>query len=156
MKINWATKLQYFLQTLAFCLVVSVLQYAFQPDLPFQLPLVYSMLVGCFTWALIDFGRHLFTSSHENGWPQGLAGLALPLVGVLGAYVLGTLAGDGWFGISTWRDQGPMAWRLSLMISVLASSAATYYFYSKNKSSYLENKMAEVRQHANEARLKLP
>lgn len=155
MKIDWVTKLQYFLQTMAFCLVVSAIQYAFQPDRPYEIPLVYSLFIGCFTWALIDFGRHLFPSAREAGWPQGLAGLALPFAGVFGAYVLGTLVGDGWFGWSSWSSNSLMQWRLTLLISVLASGSGTYYFYSKNKSSYLETKMTEARQHANEARLKL-
>jgi LytS/YehU family sensor histidine kinase len=103
----------------------------------------------------VDFGRHLFASSREDGWPLGPAGLILPLVGVLGAYVLGTLAGDRWFGWSTWSIQSPTQWRLSLLVSVLASGSGTFYFYTKNKNSYLQSKMAEARQHANEARLKL-
>jgi len=155
MKINWTTKLQYFLQTLAFCVLVAAIQYAFQSDRSFEIPLVYSLFIGGLTWALIDFGRHLFASSREDGWPLGLPGLILPLVGVLGAYVLGTLAGDGWFGWSSWSSRAPTHWRLTLLVSVLASSTGTFYFYTKNKRSYLENKMAEARQHAHEARLKL-
>ena len=46
--------------------------------------------------------------------------------------------------------------RNSILITALAGIAGSYYFYSIGKrSAYLERKMAEERQHANEARLKL-
>lgn len=156
MKIEWIAKLRHYLQTLAFCLAVSALQYSFQSDRPYELPLVYSLFIGSFTWALIDFGRHLFASSADTGWPQGLAGVALTMVGIVGGYALGTLAGDAWFGWSSWGPGHARAQlRVSIVITLLAGSVGSYYFYSVNKSAYLQRKMAETRQLANEARLKL-
>jgi signal transduction histidine kinase len=156
MKIDWIAKLRYYLQTLAFCLAVSAIQYSFQSDRPYELPLVYSLFIGSFTWALIDFGRHLFASSADTGWPQGLSGLALTLVGIVGGYLLGTLAGDAWFGCSSWLP-GPAReqMRISIIITALAGIVGSYFFYSLNKSGYLVRKMTEARQHANEAQLKL-
>lgn len=94
MKIDWLAKLRHFLQVLAFCLAVSAIQYAFTPDRPYKIPLVYSLGIGVTTWGLIDFGRHLFTSSAQTGWPPGLGGLAITLVGIAGGYLLGTLVAD--------------------------------------------------------------
>ena len=88
MKIDWLAKLHYFLQTTAFCLAISAIQFAFQPGRPYELPLVYSLCIGTSTWALIDFGRHLFASSAETGWPKGAARLMLPLAGIIGGAVL--------------------------------------------------------------------
>src|SRR6185369_5248179 len=45
--------------------------------------------------------------------------------------------------------------RNSILITAMAGVAGSYYFYAANKSAYLERKMTEARQHANEARLKL-
>ncbi len=164
MPIDWLEKLRYYLQTLAFCLAVSAIQYAFQPSKPYELPLVYSLCIGSFTWALIDLGRHLFPSSAETGWPQGLGGVLLPLGGIAGGYVLGTLAGDAWFGWSSW-DTHPAARAqlpVSIIVTSLAGVAGTWYFYSKNKAAYLEGKMlqasevaAQAKRHAAESTLKL-
>ncbi len=155
MKIDWLAKLQRFLQTMAFCLAISAIQYGFQPDRPYELPLVYSICIGAATWALIDFGRNLFTSSAETGWPPGPAGLLLPLGGIVGGYFTGTLAGDWWFGWSSWSEGGRAQLPLSIMITALAGIVGTYYFYSRSKNSYLETKMSEARRHATEAKLKL-
>ena len=155
MKIDWIDKLRYYLHTLAFCLAVSAVQYAFQPDRPYEWPLVYSIFIGTCTWALIDFGRHLFPSSRETGWPQGAVSVALPAVGIVAGYVLGTLLGDAWFGWSSWRQHGLPQLRISVLISTLAGTTGTYYFYTRNKSAYLETKMSEARHQAAEARLKL-
>jgi sensor histidine kinase YesM len=155
MKIDWIDKLRFYLQTMAFCLAVASIQFAFQPQIPYVLPLVYSVCIGSFTWVLIDFGRHLFASSAETGWPQGIAGVLLPLVGIVGGYVLGTLAGDNWFGWSSWGEHGRSQLPVSIMVTALAGITATYYFYSRNKSAYLETKMSEARHQASEAKLKL-
>jgi sensor histidine kinase YesM len=155
MKIDWLDKLRYFLQTMAFCLAISAIQYAFQPDKAYEIAMVYSISIGLFTWAAIDFGRHLFPSSKETGWPLGLSGMALTVCGIVGGYVLGTFVSDHWFGWSSWDGQTLPQLRLSLLISVVAGGSITYYFYTKNKSAYLETQMSQARQLANEARLKL-
>ena len=155
MKIDWIDKLRYYLHTLAFCLAISAIQFAFQPDRPYEWPLVYSIFIGTCTWALIDFGRHLFPSSRETGWPAGALSLGLPLTGIVAGYVLGTLLGDSWFGWSSWRQHGMPQLRISVLISALAGITGTYYFYTRNKSAYLETKMSEARHQAAEARLKL-
>ncbi len=155
MKIDWLDKLQYFLQTMAFCLAISALQYAFQPQRPYELSLVYSLCIGSFTWGLIDFGRHAFPSAAETGWPQGAAALALPLGGMVAGYLLGTLVGDAVFGWSYWDSSALAQLRVSVLITAIAGITATYYFYSKNKSAYLLAKMSEARTQASEAKLML-
>ena len=155
-KIDWLAKLRHFLQVLAFCLAVSAIQYAFVPGRPYAIPLVYSLCIGVSTWGLMDFGRHLMASSAQTGWPQGLGGLGLTLAGIAGGYLLGTLAADRWFGWSSWG--GGLAgtrWRYSLLVTALAGMAASYFFYSAGKRAHLERTMAQARQLANEARLKL-
>ena len=155
MKIDLLSKLSHFLQTLAFCLTISALQFAVQPDRSYEMPLVYSVCIGTCTWALIDFGRHAFASAHDTGWPAGLAGWLLPLGGIVSGYIVGTVAADQWFGWSSWdagvRSQLPA----SIVITALAGVVGCYYFYSRSKALYLQRKMSEARGHASEARLRL-
>ncbi|WP_440110688.1 sensor histidine kinase [Acidovorax sp. BL-A-41-H1] len=158
--ISWISKLRHFLQVLAFTLAVATIQYAFMPDKPYGPPVVYSVLIGTFTWAIIDLGRELLPSAHETGWSQGWQAPVLVAVGIVVGYLAGTRLADAlctqYFhfyppgGEVSDADQ-----RTSILITVIAGLVGTYYFYAINKSSYLEGKMVEARQHANDARLKL-
>jgi hypothetical protein len=157
MTIDWVSKLRHLLQVWAFCLAVSAIQYAFTPERNYGPPVVYSLCIGTITWALIDLGRHAFPS--ETGWPAGLAGAGLVVVGLVGGYLGGNALGDllcrtlGLYAgtaVYTSRDR-----TRDIMISAIAGVVGTFYFYSINKSAYLERKMTEAHAHANEARLKL-
>ena len=155
MTIDWLSKLRNFLQTMAFCLAIAAIQYAFKRGQPYEVLLIYSICIGTSCWASIDFGRHLYASSAETGWPQGRAGLLLPFSGTASGFVIGTLLGDWWFGWSSWGAAVKSQLPLSILITALAGLAASYYFYSRNRSGYLETKMAEASRHATEAKLKL-
>lgn len=155
MKIDWIEKLQHLLQVLAFCLAIAALQYAFQPEKPYDIPARYSLAIGALTWAIIDFGRHLFPSSEDTGWPAGLAAFALPFAGIVAGYLGGTVLGDWWCGYSSWDAGGRAQLRVSIGITVLAGFSGTYYFYNKGKSAWLHAKVNEVRSQASEAQLKL-
>ncbi len=160
MKIDWTNKLQHLLQTLAFCLAVGSVQYGFQPGRPYAPPVIYSLLIGVIIWAIIDLGRHLFPSSAETGWPKGWPALALIAGAIAAGYLLGTRIGDavcllfGFYPAGAHPDRDAQL-RSSILITGLAGIAGTYYFYAKNKSAYLQRKMREATQHANEARLRL-
>ena len=160
MKIDWIAKLQHLLQTLAFCLAVASIQYAFMPDKPYAPGVVYSILIGVIIWVIVDVGRHLVPSSAETGWPQGFSGPLLVTAGILAGYFFGSKLGDAIckaFGLF-----GPRAMahteadlRSGMMITVLAGIAGSYWFYSRSRSGYLERRVGEVQRHAQEARLKL-
>ena len=160
MKIDWIAKLRHALQVWAFGLAIGTIQYAFMPDRPYGPFVVYSLLIGSITWAVIDLGRHLFASSAETGWPQGLQGLALVVAAIVAGYVLGTWLANILCVYYGWYPPGPNPnasahLRTSILITVLAGTAGSYYFYSVNKSAYLQRKMNEAHRHASEARLKL-
>ena len=70
------------LQTMAFCLAIAAIQAAFRPELNYEIPATYSVLIGLITWALIDVGRHFFPSAAPEGWPTGIWAVVLPLVGI--------------------------------------------------------------------------
>ena len=160
MKIDWIAKLQHMLQVMAFCLAVATIQYGFQPDRPYGPNVVHSLFIGTSIWAIVDLGGPLFPSSAETGWPKGVAGLALVIGGIAGGYLVGTTIADhlcAYYGLYPpgTREDGAAQLRTSILVTVLAGITGTYYFYSINKSAYLERKMSEARRHANEARLKL-
>lgn len=154
MPIDWLQKLRALLQTLAFCLAVSALLYGFSANPSYEISLVYSLCIGTCTWACIDFGRHLFASSAQTGWPQGTAQFFLPSGGILIGYALGLTLGDQWFGWSSWTNpqHSPMA---SMIFSVVVSAIVTFVFYSRNKARWLEARAREAARQASEARLRL-
>ncbi len=160
MRLDWINKLQHLLQTWAFSLAIATLQYAFQPEKPYVPLVAYSLAIGSFIWAIIDLGRHLFPSAAETGWPLGVQGFLLMGGGIVAGYFLGNLVADtlcrtfGWYGGYPVPDRA-MDLRNSILITLTAGIAGTYYFYSLNKSAYLARKMTEARHLAAEARLKL-
>ena len=153
--IDWLSKLRLLLQVTAFALAIPAIQYAFQPERPYEVR--YSLCIAFFTWALIDFGRHLFASSMETGWPKGVAGVALSFVGIVVGYLLGTLVADWWCGWpgGSFAPEARGQLRTSVVITALAGTACTYFFYSSNKSDYFAARMHDATLQANEARLKL-
>jgi len=160
MRIDWIAKLQHLLQTLAFCLAVATLQYAFTPHRPYGPPVVYSVLIGVTIWAVVDLGRHLVPSAAATGWPPGWQGAALVAAGIAAGYFFGSYAGDlvcRAFGL---YPEGVMIHtasetRANVLVTVLAGIAGCYWFYSRSRSEFLERRVGEVQRHADEARLKL-
>ena len=155
MKIDWLHKLSRLLQTLAFCLALAGLIYAFDPNARYEAVLVYSVCIGLWSWALIDFGAILFPSARETGWPKGFAGVLLPIVGNGLGFVLGVSIADAWLGRSSWAVVTERQLLLSVLMSGVIGTIITYYFYSRGKSEHLELKVNEATRLATEARLKL-
>lgn len=149
--------------TLAFCVLIAAIQFGFNPQQLFEVPMAYSACIGLTTWAVIDGGRHWVPSAVETGWPQGIAAIALPLGGVAMGYVVGSMAADQWLG---WRGIGVRAraaaltlavsdFRSSILITLLAAGSVIYFFYTQGKAQYLQRQIAQARSLALESRLKL-
>jgi hypothetical protein len=160
MAIDWIGKLRRLLQTVAFCLGIASLQWAFFPDRRYGAILVYSLGIGVSTWAWIDFGRHLFRPRPDSGWPGPFPFLVLAATGIPAGFVVGALIGDAWLGAGadvgrTLEDLSGPDMRLSMYVSALIGIGITYYFYSQGRSEVLSRTMLQARQHAAEARLKL-
>lgn len=159
MRIDVIAKMRHLLQVWAFCLAIATLLYSLNMNTVYGPGVAYSMMIGTFSWLIIDMGRELIPSARETGWPRGWQGVALVVVGSLVGYLAGTTAAHqlclyyGWYP----ADARPTGGNLlnSIIISAIAALSISYYFYSVNKSAYLERKMGEARKHANEARLKL-
>jgi hypothetical protein len=160
MRIDWIPKLRHALQVWAFALVIAAIQYAFMPDRPYGPTLLYSLLISTLTWAIIDLGRDFFPSAAETGWPKGFSAFALVVVGIVVGYLGGTWLATqlcihfGWFPPGAGANNKDNL-RNSILITGLAGIVVPYYFYTINKSAYLQRKMTEAHQHASEARLRL-
>ena len=160
MRWDGINKLQHLLQTWAFCLAIATLQYAFQPEKPYTPLVAYSMAIGTIIWAIIDLGRHLFPSAAETGWPTGVPGFLLMAGGIVAGYFLGNFVADtlcrtfGWYAGYPIPDRA-VDLRNSVLITLTAGTIGTYYFYTLNKSAYLQRKMTEAGHQAAEARLRL-
>ncbi|MBC5782139.1 histidine kinase [Ramlibacter sp. USB13] len=160
MRIEAIDKLQHYLQTLAFCLMVSTIEQAFNPRALYGPSVVYSILIGTTIWAVVDLGRHLLPSARETGWPDGFAGIALVAVGIVAGFFVGSAVGDvlcrAWNLYPAGQRHDPEDHlRTGMMITLLAGIVGSYWFYSRNRSAYLLRKMGEAQKHAHEARLKL-
>jgi signal transduction histidine kinase len=153
-------KLQHFLQVLAFCLGVATVQYLFKPDRPYAPPVVYSVLIGTIIWAIIDIGREFVPSARETGWPPGWRGFALVAAAIAAGWLVGGRLAD--LICRTYELYGPQArvhsaadLRSDILITLIAGSIGSYWFYARSKSDYLARRMREAERHANDARLKL-
>lgn len=155
LRIDWLAKLRYFLQTAAFCLAVAAIEYMFQPQIPYEYEMVYSLCIGTCIWASVDLGRHAFPSAAETGWPQGLWAWLLPLVGIGNGFVLGTLLADTLFGVDSFGSKAFEQMLTSVAVTLMAGGVASFYFYSKTRGMYLERRVLESHHLAAEARLKL-
>lgn len=160
MHIDWPAKARHGLLTAGFCLVIAGLQWAFSPERAVAPLVVYSLAIGLITWAVIDLGRHAFPSAREHGWPTAWKGVALIGAGIVLGYVVGNALGDlicQQLGLtrSARSTDIPSDVRRGLLVTLVAGVVGTYIFYSRAKSAHLLRQMAEARNQATEAQLKL-
>ena len=121
---------------------------------PWDVQLVYSLAIGLVSWLVIDLGRMLLTGADCTGWPHGWRGLALIAVGTLAGFGVGGLVGDAYSGASQalWHHRAGPA---TLVITVVAGIAISFFFYSRTKAEHLQRHMAQAQHEATQARLKL-
>lgn len=121
---------------------------------PWDVQLVYSLAIGLVSWLVIDLGRMLLTGADCTGWPHGWRGLALIAVGTLAGFGVGGLVGDAYRGASQalWHHRAGPA---TLVITVVAGIAISFFFYSRAKAEHLQRHMAQAQHEATQARLKL-
>lgn len=153
--IDWTDKLRNGLQVMALCLAISAIHFVMRPEKQYEVGLWYSVSIGMLNWALIDFGRHLFPSSEETGWPQGPMRVLLPIVGIAFGYVAGTALVDTWYGWSSWHNSNQSEQKISLLITLVAGVMASFYFHTKYKGQHLETEVAQNQAQASHAKLKL-
>jgi len=116
----------------------------------FDVSLVYAFAISTFIWLLTDVPRFAFKrllrSPAPYYWPPAVPAVIMLLVGIPLGYVLGTLVGDAYSGISTWE-----LWHVNqnrfvgLLVSTLAISAAFIaYFHQRGKAESLANEVTQA------------
>ena len=160
MKIHWLSAGRHYLQVIAFCFVVAVLTTAIWPNKTYLVQVGYALSVGTVVWGVIEFGRYLVDernchsdSSGGHGWPKGWRGVLLTAVGIGCGFLVGDRVGDFLFShpnVSSPRDN-----TISLLITIVASAAASFYFHARGRAAALTAKIAIAERDAGEARLKL-
>ncbi|MGB3450151.1 MAG: histidine kinase [Giesbergeria sp.] len=116
--------------------------------------LVYSLGIGLTSWLVIELGRHGLRGPSNTPWPMGWRGIVLVACGMGVGFVLGTALGDAYSGSTAGLLQGRDVVP-SLLITVAASAAISFFFYSRGKAAYLQAHIAQAQRDATEARLKL-
>jgi len=118
---------------------------------------VYSLSIGMISWIVIDIGRMLLTRRSEKKWPLGAPGVLLVLSGVAAGFLGGNLIGDAWTDrpyLEFWTF-APHKFASTLLITLVATVAICYFYYSRGKAKYLEGQIALAERDAADARLKL-
>ncbi|MEK8050794.1 histidine kinase [Ideonella sp. DXS22W] len=143
----------------AVCLFIALLMWvAVGPQLRFWPFWVYSTSIGMLSWLFIDGSRMVLVRRlgirypRRHGWP-GLPWMAAcVLLGAAGGYWLGTLIGDA---VTGYRSPAPFSRLQPVLLSLLATGAATLFFYNRERVAQ-EQAAAEAAQRlASETQLKL-
>ena len=116
--------------------------------------LVYSLSIGLISWLSIELGRHWLRGPGNAPWPMGWRGIALIACCMPIGFVLGSAIGDTYRGSAAGllQDNDVVP---SLLITIAASGALSFFFYSRGKAAALQAHIAQAQREATEARLKL-
>jgi hypothetical protein len=159
-RVSWPTVFRHFLQVVAFCCVVAVLTTTIWPRNPYWMQVGNALCIGLITWAIIEFGRHLFDPAQchsagdgGHGWPKGWRGIVLAAVGIGAGFLLGDPLGGWLFGSGAVRSTRDG--QIGLVITVAAGAVATFYFHLRGKAANLLAAKNAAERDATEAQLKL-
>jgi len=119
--------------------------------------LAYSLPIGLISWLSIDLGRWLMTHNQTIPWPRWPWGWMLVAGGTAIGFVSGSAIGRLYAGVPSgpWLAADGQEVLPTLVITVAASIAVSFFFHSRGKARFLEAKMADAQAAAAEARLKL-
>jgi hypothetical protein len=119
--------------------------------------MVYAQAVGLSIWLFVDLGRYAFKRDPDSGWPTGWRRWLLMVCGIVAGYTLGMFLGDLYCGCSTLEKltHSPRITLGYLFIAITASSAISYFFYSRGRGQHLEQLVATAQRDAAENQLKL-
>ncbi|WP_225781778.1 sensor histidine kinase [Xenophilus sp. Marseille-Q4582] len=156
----WLSALRHALQVSVFCAVVAVFTQQIWPERDYVHHLVGSLCIGLLTWAVIEAGRYLVPAAHchrsldgGHGWPRGWRGLLLTAVGIAAGFTLGDPLA-GWLRGTPHAGNARDPW-LTLLITVAAGAAASFYFHARGKAAAMAAEIAAAERDASEAKLKL-
>ncbi|GAA6120122.1 histidine kinase [Acidovorax sp. FG27] len=122
--------------------------------------LVYSLSIGLCSWLSIDLSRLWFSRRRAIPWPgggRGLQGWLLVGAGSVFGYCVGMAVGSWYSGrpLHLTHFASPLMLSSPLVITLLASVALSFFFYSQGKARFLIASVAQAQRDAAEARLAL-
>lgn len=162
---SWLPPKSHLLVTQGVCLAIAIFLSLLGTS--FLVAWLYSALIGTLSGMMVDLGRQLasrwrlsrpgpHSARLRDGWPGW--GWMLPII-VLGCslgYFGGSLMADALTGFST--VSGGPRWRglmFTIVLSITAGLAATWFFQSQARLAAVEAEMAQVGRLAAETQLKL-
>jgi signal transduction histidine kinase len=154
---NAAHLARHSLIVIGFCTAIAVVLWLAKPNQRFDVQLVYSLATGLSSWLVIDLSRFFIDVKSPFGFPRGWRGVTVIFIGVCFGFVVGTLAGDGYSGRSTFGllPNQPRFVLYLFLFTVSIGIGVSYFFYASGKSSYLTRELETSRRQATEAQLKL-
>lgn len=119
--------------------------------------LAFSLPIALISWLVMDGGRALLTRGRTTPWPRGPAGWLLVAVGTAAGFVGGSAIGRWYAGspASPWQSLQGQDGLPTLVITVAASIAMSFYFHSRGKAQSLQAQAAQAQRDAAQARLTL-
>ena len=124
-------------------------------DVSFGWNLLYSQCIGLSIWALIEVARYRFIDNDEAKSVRLV--MIVPLAVGLG-YMIGLTVADAVSGYNSWQHfmQQPRSANTGLLLlSLVAGSVITYYFFSREQLARERERTAQAQRQAVEAQLKL-
>jgi signal transduction histidine kinase len=154
MTIHWRTHAVRISVTWAFCTLIALAQYVFNPAHGYWVPFVYSILIGTCTVGLVELGSYVLAdpTAHDR-WPKGWKGIALMVLPLVFGFIAGSKLADLYFGWSSWSDNRVL--KASATISLIAGTAISYFFHTRGKQQELLAQLKATQLQATEAKLKL-
>jgi signal transduction histidine kinase len=148
--------LRHGLINLVFCCAVGA-ALTVTTNKPWDQQLVYSLAIGMPIWIVVDLGRFVVRERKDEFWPSGLRGVLLVVGAIAIAFVVGSAIGDRYCGCSTWGEKAWLNRQLvtSLVITLSAGTAGTYYFISAAQRKAQQTRIALAERDAMQARLGL-
>ncbi|MED5618436.1 sensor histidine kinase [Ideonella sp. BN130291] len=156
---TWQHTLRHGAQVMVFNTVLWILQMVSGNGGRWDITLVYNQAIGLSIWAIIDFGRRPLSRPTDKSphWPSPGRAVGLIVGGILGGWVIGSVIGDWYCGCSAMGlfSHRPGKLLMTLLVTVTASTVATYYFYSHGRHAEQREKLAAAERDATLARLAL-
>jgi hypothetical protein len=140
---------------LAVALLIGALNWSLRPasgPWPSGLdkPMVYSLSISLLTWLFIDVGRFVLwrplNAPPPDYWPPPLRAGLLLAAGIAAGYLIGTVLGDAYAGVSTWEllQLNPNRFTGLLVSSLAISVAFIAYFHQRGHGEAMARQAREA------------
>lgn len=152
-----AEVMRQYLQVMVLTALVCFVMWLLRPAVTLDVQAVYSMSMGFLCMSFIGVGRFFVDQDSPFRFPRGWKAPVLILCGVLASFLIGTMLGDLYQGLSTFDllRRAPDLFAYILMFSLASGVAITYYFYNQGKSAWLQGEIEASQRRASQAQLKL-